>query len=155
MRHAKSDWSNAGQTDQQRSLNARGKRDTPQIAQKIKDYGILPDLILVSDAQRTRETWQILSEILPSAPTRFTHDLYLASAQQIIKTIEEVDPLIDTVLILAHNPGITDVFYSLAGVQIDNVPTAGVGCIQLDTDTFKNILESTPKLEYFYYPKMD
>lgn len=155
MRHAKSDWSNAGQTDHQRSLNARGKRDTPQIAQKIKDYGILPDLILVSDAQRTRETWQILSEILPSAPTRFTHDLYLASAQQIIKTIEEVDPLIDTVLILAHNPGITDVFYSLAGVQIDNVPTAGVGCIQLDTDTFKNILESTPKLEYFYYPKMD
>ena len=155
MRHAKSDWSNAGQTDHQRTLNVRGRKDTPQIAQKIKDYGILPDLILVSDAQRTRETWQILSEILPSAPTRFTHDLYLASAQQIIKTIEEVDPLIDTVLILAHNPGITDVFYSLAGVQIDNVPTAGVGCIQLDTDTFKNILESTPKLEYFYYPKMD
>ncbi len=155
MRHAKSDWSNAGQTDHQRTLNARGRKDTPQIAQKIKDYGILPELILVSDAERTRETWQILSEILPSTPTRFTNDLYLASAQQIIKTIEELDPLIDTVLILAHNPGITDVFYSLAGVQIDNVPTAGVGCIQFDTDNFRNVLESTPKLEYFYYPKMD
>jgi phosphohistidine phosphatase len=155
MRHAKSDWSNAGQTDHQRSLNARGRKDTPRIAQKIKDYGILPDLILVSDAERTRETWQILSEILPSIPTRFSHDLYLASAQQITKTIEEVDPLIDTVLILAHNPGITDVFYSLAGVRIDNVPTAGVGCIQFDTDNFKNVLKSSTELEYFYYPKMD
>ena len=155
MRHGKSDWSNAGQTDHQRTLNVRGRKDTPQIVRKIKAYGILPELILVSDAERTRETWQILSEILPAAPTRFTHDLYLASAQQIIKIIENVDPLIDTVLILAHNPGITDVFYSLAGVKIDNVPTAGVGCIQFDTDTFKNIMESTTELEYFYYPKMD
>ncbi|HAV26276.1 MAG TPA: hypothetical protein DCX01_08860, partial [Bacteroidetes bacterium] len=97
MRHAKSDWSNAGQTDHQRTLNDRGRKDTPQIVQKIKDYGILPELILVSDAERTRETWQILSEILPAAPTRFTHDLYLASAQQIIKIIEDIDPLIDTV----------------------------------------------------------
>jgi len=154
MRHAKSDWSNAGQTDHQRTLNARGRKDTPHIAQKIKDFGILPDLILVSDAERTRETWQILSEVLRSTPTRFSHDLYLASAKQIIQTIVAVDPLIDTVLIIAHNPGITDVFYSLAGVQIDNVPTAGAGCIHFDTDNFKNVLEVTSELEYFYYPKM-
>lgn len=155
MRHAKSDWSIAGQTDHQRTLNTRGRADIPHIAKKIQDFGVLPDLCLVSDAERTRETWQILSSCIHLRLTRFTNKLYLASASEIVSAIQQVDPLIDTVFLLAHNPGITDAFYSLAGVRIDNVPTAGVGCISFHTDNFKNILEVKCELDYFYYPKMD
>jgi phosphohistidine phosphatase len=154
MRHAKSDWADASQTDHQRGLNNRGKRDAPFMAQRIIDNGIIPDLMLVSDAQRTRDTWELIKDKFPNCKTIYSNDLYLASPQTITKHIKKTDNLIDTVLVLAHNPGITEAFYSLANVEIDNVPTAGVGCISFMTDDFKKIEECKTKLDYFTYPKM-
>ena len=154
MRHAKSDWADPSMTDHQRGLNSRGKRDAPKMAQRIIENGILPELMLVSDAQRTRETWELIKNNFPSSKTIFTNDLYLASPKVITNYIKSIDNLIDSVLVLAHNPGITETFLSLGNVQIDNVPTAGVGCISFLTDDFKNLEECNSKLEYFTYPKM-
>lgn len=153
MRHAKSDWNDLSLTDHQRSLNKRGNTDAPLMAQRIKSYGILPELMLVSDATRTRETWQHIAEPLGNAQTQFDADLYLASTSTIIQKLKKLDNMIDNVLLLAHNPGITDVFYDLAGIRIDNVPTAGVGCIKLHTDQFSEIETCEKELIYFTYPK--
>jgi phosphohistidine phosphatase len=153
MRHAKSDWSDRELTDHQRILNARGNRDAPLMAKRIKEFGVLPDLMLVSDATRTRETWQHIAEPLGTIQTKFDRDLYMASPRTIIEKLKEVDNLIDTVLLMAHNPGITEVFHILANIDIDNVPTAGVGCIQLYTDKFSEIENCKKDLVYFTYPK--
>ena len=153
MRHAKSDWSDKELTDHQRILNARGNRDAPLMAKRIKEFGVLPDLMLVSDATRTRETWQHIAELLGTIQTKFDRDLYMASPSTIIEKLKEVDNLIDTVLLMAHNPGITEVFNVLANIYIDNVPTAGVGCIQLYTDKFSEIENCKKDLVYFTYPK--
>ena len=153
MRHAKSDWSDKELTAHQRILNARGNRDAPLMAKRIKEFGVLPDLMLVSDATRTRETWQHIAELLGTIQTKFDRDLYMASPSTIIEKLKEVDNLIDTVLLMAHNPGITEVFNVLANIYIDNVPTAGVGCIQLYTDKFSEIENCKKDLVYFTYPK--
>jgi len=153
MRHAKSDWDNTELTDHQRTLNKRGKRDAPIMASRIKEYNIIPEIMLVSDAARTRETWELINETLDVSQTKFDSELYLASSSTIIEKLKEVDDIIDTVLLLAHNPGITSVFYDLAGVRIDNVPTAGVGCIQFNTDRFSEIENCEKELIYFTYPK--
>jgi phosphohistidine phosphatase len=109
--------------------------------------------MLVSDATRTRETWQHIAEPLGTIQTKFDRDLYMASPRTIIEKLKEVDNLIDTVLLMAHNPGITEVFHILANIDIDNVPTAGVGCIQLYTDKFSEIENCKKDLVYFTYPK--
>ncbi len=153
MRHAKSDWENTQLTDHERPLNERGQRDALLMAQKIKAYGVLPDLMLVSDAQRTRETWLIINEHLGSPQTKFDKQFYMASPATIIRKLKMIDNLVDTVLLLAHNPGITEVFYDLANISIDNVPTAGVGCLRLHTDKFFEIEKCKKDLVYFSYPK--
>lgn len=153
MRHAKSDWSDTSLSDHNRTLNTRGNKDAPKMAERIKAYDILPELMLVSDAARTRETWQHIAEPLGNVQTKFDEDLYLASPRTIIQKLKDVNNLIDTVLLLAHNPGITDVFHDLAGIRIDNVPTAGVGCIRLHTDKFSEIETCKKELVYFTYPK--
>jgi phosphohistidine phosphatase len=153
MRHAKSDWSNGELTDHQRTLNTRGNLDAPLMATRIKGYGKLPELMLVSDATRTRETWQHITKPLGNVQTKFDRALYMASPYTIIEKLKEVDNLIDTVLLIAHNPGITEVFHILANIDIDNVPTAGVGCIQLHTDKFSEIENCKKNLVYFTYPK--
>jgi len=154
MRHAKSNWDNPTLTDHQRVLNPRGRRDAPQMADRIVNHGIIPELILVSDATRTQETWQLVSPALGNAQTKFDKELYLASSSTIISKLMKLDNLIDTVMLLAHNPGITEVFYDLAGVSIDNVPTAGVGCIQFNCDKFSELLDCKKELIYFDYPKL-
>lgn len=153
MRHAKSDWSDSTLTDHQRVLNKRGKRDAPVMARRISEQNILPDMMLVSDAARTRETWELVTQQLRNIPTKFDPDLYLASPDTIIQKLKEVDNMIDNVLVLGHNPGITEAFYQLGNIRIDNVPTAGIGCIRLDTDKFGDIEVCKKELVYFTYPK--
>jgi phosphohistidine phosphatase len=154
MRHAKSSWDNHLHSDHERPLNERGKLDAPNMAKYIVEKGFLPELMLVSDSVRTRETRELIMPFLPAIPTQFSPPLYMASVHTIIDHIKNTDNLLDTVLVLAHNPGITEAFYELAHVRIDNVPTAGVGCITFDVDSFKNIAPHNARLEYFIYPKM-
>uniref|UniRef100_UPI0035189862 SixA phosphatase family protein n=1 Tax=Nioella sp. TaxID=1912091 RepID=UPI0035189862 len=59
MRHAKSDWS-LGQPDAARPLNARGQRSAEAMGDWLREKGYLPDQILCSSAQRTRETLDLL-----------------------------------------------------------------------------------------------
>lgn len=153
MRHAKSDWENQ-LSDHQRPLNKRGKRDAPRMAQEIMNQGLLPEFILSSDSQRTRDTLGLMNKSLVGSKIEYTSSLYLASANEIIACISQLDDQFDTVMILAHNPGMTDVFYELANARIDNVPTAGVGCIRFDVNKFSEIRNTTGELHYFVYPKM-
>ena len=55
MRHAKSSWT-ADLADHERPLNKRGAKDAPRIAAYLEKRGWLPELVLCSDAVRTRAT---------------------------------------------------------------------------------------------------
>jgi bisphosphoglycerate-dependent phosphoglycerate mutase len=52
LRHAKSSWDNTDLVDFDRPLNARGKKNAPDMAQRLKAAGIRPSLILSSPAKR-------------------------------------------------------------------------------------------------------
>ena len=100
MRHAKSDWS-LGQPDSARPLNARGQRSAEAMGDWLREKGYLPDQILCSSAQRTRETLDLLRI---AAPTSFQKGLYLATPDKMRKALRKAKG--DTVLMLGHNPGI-------------------------------------------------
>ena len=67
MRHAKSSWNSPAHSDHERPLNGRGRRDAPKIGAALVERGWTPELVLSSDAQRTRETFAGMSEFFPSA----------------------------------------------------------------------------------------
>ena len=102
LRHAKSDWSDAAKDDRDRPLNARGQAAAEKIGSWLKSRHYLPDLILCSDAARTRETLAGLA--LPDATTEFRDDLYQADAATILEIAGAHSA--DCVLIVGHNPGI-------------------------------------------------
>ena len=108
MRHAKSDWSQGGMGDFDRSLNKRGRRAAPVMANYLRDRNLIPDLALVSDAARTRETWECMVEIFGerSPPHEFLHKLYLARPQALLETINGAPDAASRLLVLGHNPGI-------------------------------------------------
>lgn len=105
MRHAKSSWKEAGQTDHQRPLNGRGRRDAPEMAKLLVDAGWTPDLALVSDAARTEETWAWMHDAFGGPPMQLLPSLYHGGLQDIREALEAHAGSARTVLVLGHNPG--------------------------------------------------
>jgi phosphohistidine phosphatase len=118
MRHAKSSWS-TGVTDHERPLNARGRQDVPRIARALASEGWLPDHVLCSDAERTRETLAWMQETLEQDfPQTITSTLYLAGLRDLLRLVAAAPADARTLMILGHNPGCEEVVLHLTGDEI-------------------------------------
>ncbi|MFG0319694.1 MAG: SixA phosphatase family protein [Planctomycetota bacterium JB042] len=117
LRHAKSSWKDAGQTDHERPLNRRGRESAPVVGARLLELGWRPDAVWSSDAARTVETWERMAEALAAGdvPVRFTRDLYLAGLADIRKLAGAWDDALETVLVLGHNPGWENAASDLSG----------------------------------------
>ncbi|XAR53901.1 hypothetical protein NMG60_11022640 [Bertholletia excelsa] len=62
LRHAKSSWENRSLRDHDRPLSKAGQVDAIKVSHKLQQLGWIPELILLSDAVRTRETLRIIQE---------------------------------------------------------------------------------------------
>jgi len=119
MRHAKSSWSSGAQSDHERPLNDRGRRDAPRVATALVDANWLPDLILSSDAQRTRETYDGMAVSFPrELPVEFLSSFYHAGLSAILDESPGVPDEIETLMVLGHNPGWQEVVARLSGHDV-------------------------------------
>jgi len=134
VRHAKSSWKNAGLADIDRPLNGRGKRDAPRMGGLLAEAGIVPDIILASPARRARKTATLLAAAIPGAKERILFDpaLYEASAAVLLERVRSFDESWQHVMLVGHNPGLTDFANLLATADVDNLPTCGTLVIDLD-----------------------
>jgi len=107
MRHAEAGW-HINMDDHERPLSASGIRDAKKIGSWLKEKEYIPDEVISSTSARTRET---LSCLFLECPQIFEKSLYLADADQMKSTLQTL--LSETVILLAHNPGITELAYDL------------------------------------------
>ncbi|MFE7431189.1 SixA phosphatase family protein [Streptomyces sp. NPDC014735] len=104
LRHAKAEWSQ--DSDHERPLAERGRRDAPVAGRKLVDSGINLDLALCSTAARTRETWKLAVHEMPRRPrTVYEERLYEASPGELIALINETPDDVRDLLLIGHNPG--------------------------------------------------
>src|SRR5687768_5941451 len=117
IRHAKSSWDDADLPDIERPLNERGMRDAPRMAKRLKEKGLVPDLMVTSPAKRAAATCEIIAISLGYAATRIKTDreLYHAAEDGILKVIRNLPVKIATAVIVGHNPGLTDFVNSFSG----------------------------------------
>lgn len=108
MRHAKSDWDDPALADHERPLNSRGRKAARLMGGWLLAQGLVPDVALVSTAQRTRETWEGLTTDWPAPlpEVRFLPELYHAAPLETQSLVaRETAP---TLLVIGHNPGLAD-----------------------------------------------
>lgn len=106
-RHAKSSWDSPATGDHDRPLNERGQNAATALGKWLAQRGEMPDLLLSSDARRTRETWDRISAELPGeASERWLRTLYLAPAQTMLDVLRAEGGSAAVVMVLGHNPGI-------------------------------------------------
>ncbi|MBI2279127.1 MAG: histidine phosphatase family protein [Bacteroidetes bacterium] len=155
IRHAKSSWDNPDLDDFSRTLNERGKKDAPFMANKLKELGCNPDYFMSSPAKRTTETSKIIATALSYdiEKTIFDERIYHSSLPQILKVLNEIPNSFNTIILVGHNPTLTQLSNYLTDDFIDNIPTCGIVKIELDIDNWQHIIQGIGRKIFFIYPK--
>ena len=139
LRHAKSSWSNPGLADMDRPLNKRGKRDAPHMGSLLREQDIVPDLILSSPARRAKKTAQAVSEYSSfDGEIEIVPDFYPGDPETFIVTLMSVPDQVDSVMIVAHNPGLEEFLYELAG-ESARMPTSALAQVALPIDSWQDL----------------
>jgi phosphohistidine phosphatase len=162
LRHAKSSWDSPGLADLDRPLAPRGRRTAPLIAQLMAKRRWVPDLVLCSQAERVRETWQLMAPLLgEQIPSKTLRTLYPGAPSRLLMTLRRSPDEARTLLLIGHNPGLGSLATSLCGDgprkalerMSAKFPTAGLAVIGFDAGHWSEIADGAGRLEAFVRPK--
>jgi len=155
MRHAKSSWAVPGLNDIERPLNDRGKKSAPFMGKLLRKRDEIPELIISSTAKRAYNTAKkIAEEVGYPEKSIFTEEkLYMAGTKEFLSIIKNTQDSINKLMLISHNPAITDFANFIFGENIDNIPTAGLVRVDLDIKSWKEVIGTKGKLIFFEYPK--
>lgn len=155
VRHAKSSWSDTSLSDAKRPLNGRGKHDAPMMGNRMLEHGIRPSLIVSSSATRAWSTAKIIAKAI-NYPREFLQkeeSLYLASLDRILDVVVAQDNGFNNLMIVGHNPGLTDFANFLVPGLTNNLPTAGVVSVEIEQDDWSLYERPAAKLLVHDWPR--
>ncbi|HEV2572491.1 histidine phosphatase family protein [Methylocella sp. CPCC 101449] len=159
LRHAKTERSSPN-GDHGRKLTDRGERDAALIGKHLRERGLVPDLALVSDSERTRQTFDIVTaQFDRTVEQHLDPELYLADSATLLKAVMKTPPPAERVMIIAHNPGMGELAHSLATLSgspdtIDHFPTAALAVFAFDAPEWIDLNAAKAHLAYFTTPKL-
>lgn len=125
LRHAKSARDDALVDDFDRPLTRRGRRDAKRVAKRIVRGLPAIDQALASPAARTRRTLRAVRRAtgLRRRQVRFDHALYGAPRARIAQRIRKLGHG-HHLLLVGHNPGLSELAAWLTGKSRVELPTA-------------------------------
>jgi len=138
MRHAKAQPD--AETDFLRPLSKRGHEQAAQCAQWIESLPFVVDAALVSAALRTTQTWEGLQI---ECAVKFTQDAYTDHVETLVHLVREFGAEAESLLLVGHNPGISDLAFANGYAQELSPCTAVVVEITTDWSQF-GLIEGTP-----------
>jgi phosphohistidine phosphatase len=155
VRHAKSSWDDISLSDFERPLNDRGKKNAPEMAERLLKKDVAIDAFLSSPAKRAKKTAEIFAKAYKHDKDKviLVPSLYEAHSENFLKAIEDAPRDAASIALFSHNPGITDFVNSLTEVRIDNMPTCSVFAVKVKVDDWRNFREATKEFYFFDFPK--
>lgn len=155
IRHAKSSWDYPELTDFDRPLNKRGMRDLPDMAERLVKSGFKVDKIASSPANRAITTATQHAKALGISPIQILQDsnLFHASSGHIQHMISGTNDSIQSLAIVGHNPGLTDLINDLSDFDLWNLPTCGICVIDFNIKAWSEIIGSKGNKVYYDFPK--
>ena len=162
LRHAKA-AREAGGGDKERPLTRRGREDAARAGHYIVEEKLLPNLAVVSDARRARETLDCLMHAAgKSFKVLIDPEIYLAEDFVLLAELHRAPDLAQTLLVVGHNPGLADFAWRVAGhgdlearkrMEV-KYPTSGLSVVTFDVKSWADIKWGSGALDRFVTPSM-
>jgi phosphohistidine phosphatase len=160
LRHATAAPLGEGADDLERPLAESGRAAARALGAYLKQEQLLPDLVLVSPARRTRETWDALAASL-EAPVRQEPRLYDGDPERLLALVRETGAPVRGLLAIGHNPGTADLARRLVGHgdryafarMGKGYPPAGLAVIDFPVEDWGEVSPGTGRLDRFVTPE--
>jgi phosphohistidine phosphatase len=104
FRHGQSERHASSGEDFDRRLTVRGCEDSHLMGKVAAEAALIPDLVLVSSAQRAKETWDAARSAFPDAAVEIRPELYHADQKDLLRIARKSGA--GSVMLVAHNPGL-------------------------------------------------
>jgi len=155
VRHAKSSWRDASLNDIERPLNKKGSKDAPKMGKHMARLELVPEVIYSSPGLRALSTARLISAELEIKPSdiKIDEDIYTFNRDNLLQVVQSLSDKHQKVMIVGHNPAITELTNYLAGCGIDNIPTCGIAVLKFPPISWKKIGKKKAVLASFDYPK--
>ena len=156
MRHAQAGFPSHVNSDYERPLTDRGTRDLARAAALLQRRNTVPERALASSAMRAQQTAAGVCEHLGMCDDTidFAEALYLAPPDTLIEHIQHTPDGVNTLLVVAHNPGMEELIHLLTNATVA-LPPAGLATIRFDTPQWAAICPARGQLAHFFTPDMD
>lgn len=159
LRHAKSSWDDPDLEDHERPLAKRGVKAASRIGAWMARERLRPQLVLCSDALRTRATLTLVLAEMGKAAPQIVYDavLYLAEPAHLLARMHKVDGRFEHVLLIGHNPGLHALALALAAsgkrkklaALAARFPTASLAVIDCEAASWSSLGYASGRLRAF------
>ncbi|MFV0281709.1 MAG: SixA phosphatase family protein [Rhodoblastus sp.] len=162
LRHAKA-AREAGGGDRERPLTRRGREDAARVGRYLVEEKLIPNLAVVSNAIRARETLNcLMAETGRSLKTLVDPLLYMAEDYVLLAELHKTPDLAQTMLVVCHNPGLAEFALRMCGDGDPQAlahmemkyPTSGLAVICFDKKPWSTIKWGDGRLNRFVTPSM-
>jgi phosphohistidine phosphatase len=155
VRHAKSSWKYPELEDFERPLNKRGRKSIVLMGEILNKLEVETDIIISSPATRAATTARSIAYSInyPPEKIRYSEIIYTFSEDVLIPVIKDMNDSIKKLMLVGHNPALTNLANYISDQQTSNIPTCGVFCVNLDISSWIEFGERSGRLKFFEFPK--
>jgi phosphohistidine phosphatase len=100
--------------DKARKLSPQGVEDARTLGVIMKQKALIPDLVICSPAQRTKETLEAVMQGTGTISTIYMRRIYEGGIGDILDHIQKTDNNVNTLMVVGHNPSMHELAALLA-----------------------------------------
>lgn len=121
-----------GLTDKERPISSKGWNQLKEMNNRCQDVLSEVQLVLCSNAVRTRQTLEgIMPYLINVQEINYLDELYASSADTYLDEVNVWRDSKDVILLIGHNPAVSDFLYQVTKKSHASVPTAGLAVYEL------------------------
>lgn len=143
VRHGKAVPAHAGQEDFDRALEPDGHREVLQLGRRLRERELKPACLISSPALRALTTANLLARELsyPGSAVISDERLYLISADAILEWLRAADRAAQHLMIVGHNPGLSEFAARVAQTPIADGLATGTACtLRLPIEHWRDLM---------------
>lgn len=139
-----------------RTLSGLGVRQARLVGRYMQENRMLPDFVHSSAAIRTTQTAHlILSGIFGNTADKvasnFAQELYAAPDEKLLAAIQATGADYRSLMLVAHNPGVAELAYTLG--KVNNYEPGTLSVFSTNCESWTEFSAKTAKLEKIFVPE--
>jgi len=156
VRHAKSSWDDPFLRDHERPLLNTGINRTAKVSKFLQAKKVHPDLIISSHAVRALETAKLLADGLnyPFHKILIESNIYYRDEEGLFEIALALPDQSEVVMMVGHNPAMTQFANMFLDTKLDYLPTTGVVCVNFNVDEWNKMPQADARLDFYITPKL-